>query len=146
MFGMFQSSRITSGMLAAQASRAALPSSASLTLMPRSSMIRRATFRITAESSTTRQVISCGAFMIVSSSRLGAGGREAQERVHVEDHQEAPVEAVDAGGEVAEAGIQVDRHRLAAVGPELEHLADTVDHEREGLAGLLQADRHLRAG
>ncbi len=66
MFGMFQSSRIASGMCAAQASSAALPSSASLTFMPRSSMIRRATFRITAESSTTRQLVSCGAFMALS--------------------------------------------------------------------------------
>mgnify|MGYP006874053105 CR=1 FL=1 len=47
---------------------------------------------------------------------------------------------MDAEREVAPAGIEVDRHRLVGLGPELEHLADAVDDERVGLPGLLDAE------
>src|SRR5688500_15455760 len=54
--GMFQSSRITSGMLARQWSSAVRPFSASSALMPIVSTMWRETFRMTRESSTMRQV------------------------------------------------------------------------------------------
>ncbi|MNT70498.1 hypothetical protein D3C72_2088950 [compost metagenome] len=53
--GMFQSSRMASGILCAQASMACLPSSASVQAKCSSSRIFRATLRTTRLSSTTRQ-------------------------------------------------------------------------------------------
>src|SRR5271168_1933506 len=56
MIGMFQSSRIASGNPRLQTSSAFSPSSASMIWKSSPSRIRLATFRMTLESSTTRQV------------------------------------------------------------------------------------------
>src|SRR5664279_3985417 len=56
MIGMFQSSRIASGNPSLQTSSAFSPSSASMIRKSSPSRIRLATFRMTLESSTTRQV------------------------------------------------------------------------------------------
>src|SRR5436305_12930818 len=53
---MFQSSSTASGNAPRHCSRACCPSSASMILKSRPSRIRRATLRMTLESSTTRQV------------------------------------------------------------------------------------------
>jgi len=58
--GMFQSSRIASGMAARHQASASTPSAASATSKPISSRMRRATFRTTRLSSTTRQDFTTG--------------------------------------------------------------------------------------
>src|SRR5438876_12126742 len=57
MTGMFQSSRIASGKARLQTSSAFSPSSASMIWKSRPSRMRRATFRMTLESSTTKHVL-----------------------------------------------------------------------------------------
>src|SRR3954466_11185703 len=116
---MFQSSRTASGKPRLQASSAFSPSSASIILKSRPSRIRRATLRMTLESSTTRQVFiapppSCGTaggpappFLgpggappqpllcsLRSSRRHGFGGG-IQHMIHVEDDHELALEPVN---------------------------------------------------
>src|SRR6185295_6448108 len=62
MTGMFQSSKTASGSWRLQASSALAPSSASMIWKSRPSRIRRATLRMTLESSTTRHVLIFGLY------------------------------------------------------------------------------------
>ena len=79
--GMFQSSRMASGICAAQASIACLPSSASVQAKFSSSRILRATLRTTRLSSTTRQdFIAAGPQVICSSAEKPAGRNGALPR------------------------------------------------------------------
>src|SRR5215813_12269743 len=114
---MFQSSRTASGIERLQASSAFSPSSASTIWKSRPSRMRRATFRMTLESSTTRHVLMAASlacspagtlsFQLVASSsdalcRLRFR-REFEHAIDVEDDHELAVETVDAAGELGHA-------------------------------------------
>src|SRR5258705_2934761 len=106
---MFQSSRIPSGILPRQASSACSPSSASEISNSSPSRIRRATLRMTLESSTTKQVFIASSFLrpkvavathrphsalrLVRSRRLGMIAY-IELPVHVELDQMIAVEAI----------------------------------------------------
>src|SRR5947208_12674991 len=154
---MFQSSRTASGMARLHASSAFAPSSASTIWKSRPSRIRRATFRITLESSTTRHVLIFGLCFprfpkgTFPFSTLALGllcrfqvGHDFEDAIDVEDDHELAVEAMDAAGELGHAGIEVDGIFLAAVVAEFEHLADLVDQEAVGFTAQVDADRHRR--
>src|SRR5437762_12664922 len=143
---MFQSSSTASGSPGLQTSSASSPPSASTSWKSRPSRIRRATLRITLESSTTRHVFIFGLLFLqfpngdVSiqyrfaperSSRRHHGRREFEHAIDIEDDHELAVEAVNAAGEFGHAGIEVDGVFLAAVVGEPEHFADLVDQRSE---------------
>src|SRR5215470_7887294 len=99
---MFQSSRIASGNCRLQTSSAFSPSSASMIWKSRPSRMRRATLRMTLESSTTRQVLISASnstryegtfafpFLLFASGRLRVG-RHFEHAVDVEDDHELSV-------------------------------------------------------
>src|SRR5690349_944968 len=138
---MFQSSRIASGNCFLQASSACSPSSASTISKSSPSSIRRATLRMTLESSTTRQVF------IAASRRLGSAEvvrpsvqfhsnscrrslvGEAKHAVDVNQHQQLVLQAVNADRQLGEPRIEVDGIGLAQTVVELEHLTDAVDQQ-----------------
>src|ERR1700716_700484 len=155
---MFQSSRTASGMARLQTSSAFSPSSASTIWKSRPSRIRRATFRMTLESSTTRHVL-------ISASTSPPRGRchavafppyllpilcrqlvwnDFEDAIDIEDDHELAVEAMHAAGEFGHAGIEVDGVFLAAIVGEFQDLADLVDQEAIGFAAQVDADRHRR--
>src|SRR3974390_2937211 len=138
---MFQSSRIASGKLRLHASSAFSPSSASTMWKSRPSRIRRATFRMTLESSTTRHVLmaasptSSPAGIFRSASCAPSPGascrlcirREFEHAIDIEDDHELAVEAMDAACELGHTGVEVDGVFLLAVLGQAQHLADLVD-------------------
>ena len=86
--------------------------------------MRRAIFRTTLESSTTRQVFIFG--LLLDERRMPIGlrceccfGHDFEDAIDVEDDHELAVEAVDAAGELGHAGIEIDGVFLAAVIGEL---------------------------
>src|ERR1700733_13837702 len=130
MTGMFQSSRIASGKPRLQASSAFSPSSASMIWKSSPSRIRRATLRMTLESSTTRHVlilapqhqfpsreISFRLFLIraTAPSRRLQLGRDFEHAIDVEHDHELTVEAMNPAGKLGHARIEIDRIFLAAV-------------------------------
>src|SRR3954470_20792135 len=96
----------------------------------RPSRIRRATLRMTLESSTTRQVLMFSPLLLsvpggtspvqtkISSPaaclRRHQVGCDLQHAIDIEDDHEVSVESVDAAGELGHAGIEVDGVFLAA--------------------------------
>src|SRR5580698_1182713 len=130
MTGMFQSSRIASGKPRLQISSAFSPSSASTMWKSSPSRMRRATLRMTLESSTTRHV-----FISASISSLSPKGtfpfaasangcpppilgrqhvrHDFEDAIDVEHDHKLAVEAVDAAGELGHARIEVDGVLLA---------------------------------
>src|SRR4051794_37799310 len=144
MTGMFQSSRTASGMARLQASSAFSPSSASMIWKSRPSRMRRATFRMTLESSTTRHVFIFGLYFPIPYTRDVSSfvtqacfsllcrhqvRHDFENAIDVEHDHELAVEAVDAAGELGHAGIEVDGVFLTAVVAEPENLPDLVDQE-----------------
>src|SRR5215813_2549653 len=135
MTGMFQSSSTASGMSRLHASSACCPSSASVMPKLRPSRMRRATLRMTLESSTTRQVFivallpthapTCTFSLYVSSRGQGIAAH-FKDAVDVENHHQLSFEAMHAAGQ-------------------LEHFAYRIDQEPVGLALELDADGHRRA-
>src|SRR5215471_14841007 len=119
MTGMFQSSSTASGSWRLQCSSAFSPSSASMIWKSRPSRIRRATLRMTLESSTTRHVLILRP-LASSSSLTGRSQstsnllryalcrlhfrREFEDAIDVEDDHELAVEAVDAACELGHSG------------------------------------------
>src|SRR4051795_5042368 len=151
---MFQSSRTASGMARLQASSAFSPSSASMIWKSRPSRMRRATFRMTLESSTTRHVFILGlqlhqiprgtfSFQVRSSCRHQVR-HDFENAIDVEDNHELAVETVNTAGELGHAGVEIDGVFLAAVIVEFQDLADLVDQQAIGLAAQIDADRHRR--
>src|SRR5579859_2954582 len=139
---MFQSSNTASGIERLQASSAFSPSSASTIWKSRPSRIRRATFRMTLESSTTRHVLMAAS--LVFSSPTGTFPfqfaapdalrglcirREFEHAIDIEDDHELAVEAVDAAGELGHAGVEIDGVVFFAVLGQAQDLADLVDQE-----------------
>src|SRR5215510_10272056 len=137
---MFQSSRMAPGISRLHSSSACWPSSASLLLKFSPSRIRRATLRMTLESSTTRQVFIvpysppthqrlCARSASPSMSRgQGVAGR-LQYAINIEDHHELPVETMHTARNAGEVLIEIDGIRLARPVGELEHLADRINQK-----------------
>src|SRR5262245_38096464 len=110
---MFQSSRTASGILARQASSACSPSSASVISKSSPSRMRRATFRMTLESSTTRHVFIATLaplqavidthFLAAFSCRLGSR-RDVEHPIDVENDQQLALEPVHTGRHARESG------------------------------------------
>src|SRR5258708_15851166 len=159
--GMFQSSSTASGIARLQASNAFSPSSASTIWKSRPSRIRRATFRMTLESSTTRHVLMAASLppqrgYLHSSSFAPLSGalcrrscslgvrRKFKHLVDVEDDHELAVETVDTAGELGHAGVEVDGVFFLVVLGQAQHLADLVDQEAIGFAAQVDADPHRR--
>src|SRR6478735_5974934 len=157
---MFQSSRTASGMARLHASSAFAPSSASTIWKSRPSRIRRATLRMTLESSTTRHVLILGLcfphspkgrfhFQVLLALSLFFLCRhqvrhDFEDAIDVEDEHELTVEAVDTAGELGHAGIEVDGVFLTTVIGQPEHFPDLVDQEAVGLTAQVDANRHRR--
>src|SRR5690348_4939856 len=125
---MFQSSRIASGSRSRQTLSACSPSSASRISNSRPSRMRRATLRMTLESSTMRQV-----FIVSSPCPNFSGGlcrrADVQYALDVDHHQQTTVESVNSARNSREPGIEIDRVGLAIRFREAQHLADVVDHQ-----------------
>src|SRR5262249_1778938 len=140
---MFQSSSTASGSLFWHALSASSPSSASEISNSSPSRMRRATLRITLESSTTRQVFIALRPLLSGRARidpilaapygfLPRGLRRdrlaaaVEDAVDVEHHQQLLLQPMHPGRHPREMRVEIDRHRLARVVGELEHLADRV--------------------
>src|SRR5205085_4804440 len=106
--------------------------------------MRRATLRITLESSTTRQVFMTVPFRwlhsvgdcpcgVRASCREGLG-RRTEHPLDVQDDHELRVEPVHADRYARELGIEIDRIGLASGVGELDHLADRIDEEAVGFS------------
>src|SRR6185437_5855158 len=120
MTGMFQSSKTASGIERLQASSAFSPSSASMIWKSRPSRIRRATLRMTLESSTIRHVLMTASHFLIPNGDIsiptmrarwrpacyaallrGLGIRcQFEHAIDVEDDHELPVEPMDTAGEL----------------------------------------------
>src|ERR1700731_4175734 len=106
---MFQSSRIASGNPRLQISSAFSPSSASMIWKSRLSRMRRATLRMTLESSTTKHVLILASHFLIPEGDISIKvyalraalcrhqiRRDFEDTVDVEDDHELAVEAMDA--------------------------------------------------
>src|SRR6188508_1559311 len=152
---MFQSSRIASGNCSRHSSSACSPSSASTIWKSRPSRIRRATFRMTLESSTTKQVFIvlpslCSRLIpipIPAASRRDRLHRDVEHTVDVENHKQLAIEPINSGRYACQSCIEIARIWFPRLIVQLEHLADTVDEQAVGFATRFDADRHrLLAG
>src|SRR5262245_9743238 len=108
--------------------------------------MRRATFRMTLESSTTRQVFIVPSLpttfsQIACSCRLELR-RDVEHPVDIENHQKLAVEPMHAGGHPREPRIEIDRIVFPIAQRQLEHLADGVDQQTVGLAFPFDTDCH----
>src|SRR4051794_9883934 len=148
MTGMFQSSSTASGSPRLQTSSAFSPSSASMIWKSTLSRIRRATLRMTLESSTTRHVfisvsvslqISRRAFPDGQCSLSPVSGRllaryDLQTALDVENDHQLSIQPMHARRHLRHPRIEIDRIDLAAFIRELHHLADRIDQKPVGLA------------
>src|SRR5882672_10047588 len=158
---MFQSSSTASGMPTRQTSSACSPSSASLISNSSPSRIRRATLRMTLESSTIRQVfiapsLRCRAggpaplfhaaiqIPCRASCRLGPG-TDLEHTVDIENDEQAPIEPIHARRDTSEPAVEIDRVVLAASRMKLEHLADRIDQQAIGLTPAFDSDGNAGA-
>src|SRR6185312_3322856 len=138
---MFQSRRIASGISRTHTSSAWRPSAASTMVKPKPSRIRLATFRMTLESSITKQ-----RFMFRTPSTKSGGSfprLNLQHAVDIENDHQVVFEAVHAGGDAAPARIEIDGHGFLLRGGEFHHFADLVDQEPIGFAAEFDSDGHL---
>src|SRR5215203_6181599 len=146
---MFQSSRIASGKPRWHAPSACSPSSASVIENSMPSRMRRATFLMTLESSTTKQLfILPTPFELLNVPTVASCGNgtvpDVQHAVDVEHDHELAFEPVDAGGDPRQPRIEIGGLGLAGAVAKRHHLADRVDQEAIGFALELNADRHHR--
>src|ERR1700727_3173696 len=156
---MFQSSRIASGNPRLQTSSAFSPSSASTIWKSSPSRIRLATFRMTLESSTTRQVfifslcflgIPQGTFALQLSSTPSLPPALCRQHVRhdfknaidIEDDHELSIEAMHAVGKFRHPRIEIEGVVLAIVVGELEHFADLIDQKAVGFTAQIDAHCH----
>src|SRR5208282_5621889 len=137
---MFQSSRIASGRWRRQASSACSPSSASTISNSSPSRIRRATFRMTLESSTIKHVFIAYPRYFrsydpkhvpgsLSVSRRDRVRTDIEDAVDVDDDEQLSVHAKDAGCHARQPRIEIDRIGFARGVVELEYLAHAVDQQ-----------------
>src|SRR5215475_3821229 len=149
---MFQSSSTASGIWLRQTSSACSPSSASTIWNSSPSRMRRATLRMTLESSTTKQVFIVQPRCVraqfpfhQTASRRGRRHFDVEHSVDIENHQKLSIEPVDTGRNARQPWIEVRRIWLAGHVVELEDLANTVDQQSVGFAARLHADGHRRS-
>src|SRR5262249_18006914 len=143
--GMFQSSRMPSGICRSQAASAAAPSSASSTMKRRPWSMREATFLKTRESSTTRK--RRGAGEPGGSARgICNSVRKAEKARNVEDDEQLSLELVDARRDVAPEGVERPRVALAGGKLDRQHLADLVDEQAVELVAMVDDDAHPTGG
>src|SRR5689334_1770428 len=108
----------------------------------RPSRMRRATFRMTLESSTTKHLfittsLSCSREQPAHSTHYpmrGASSRfnlrsHMQHPVNVENDQEPRIQSDDAGRNLRKPGIEISRVVLAHIIGERHHLADLIDQK-----------------
>src|SRR4051812_25630607 len=132
---MFQSSSTASGISARHASSACKPSSASPILKFIPSRIRRATFLMTLESSTTKQVFIAASLFPALRPPLSLvscrhrAGLEVEHTLDVEDHQQLAIQSVYAGRHACQPLVQVDGIALAGVVRKLQNFAHAIDEQ-----------------
>src|SRR5665647_1718004 len=152
---MFQSSRIASGSWRLQASMACSPSSASSILKSRPSRILRATFRITLESSTTKQVFIVVPLCLlagavpqiipnVNFSRRDRLDVDVENTIDIDHYQQLSFQPVYAGRHAGQPRVEIDRVRFAGAVVKLEDFANAVDQQAVGFSARFHADRHGR--
>src|SRR6266567_2943003 len=144
---MFQSNRIASGSARWQAPSACSPSSASVIWNSMPSRIRRATLRITLESSTTKQDFMTRysfkpVVALLTNSRGHGAASDIQHAVDIELHQKLALEPVDADGDPRQPRIEIGGLGLALADGKRNHLANRIDQKTVRLALELNADRH----
>src|SRR3954453_22167680 len=115
---MFQSSRMASGSWRWHALSACSPSSASVISNFIPSRIRRATFLMTLESSTTKQLFMTRySFELLLVSTVALGGNptvpNAQNTINVEHDHELAFEPIDSRGHARQSRIEIGRLCLA---------------------------------
>src|ERR1043165_204215 len=151
---MFQPTSTAAGLVPRHCSSACCPSSASVILKSRPSRMRRATLRMTLESSPTRQVfmaphllpgsvpgLRSAALSLLCGQRLR---RAIEYVIDVENDHELSIEAMHASGHPREPRIEIDRVRLQRRLAELHHLADRIDQQAVGFTLEFDADGHRR--
>src|SRR4051812_9356119 len=154
---MFQSSSTASGILPRQLSSACSPSSASAISNSSPSRMRRATFRMTLESSTTRQVFITTSlsfqltvrnnqrfFTRPYSCRLSARS-DIENTVDIKDDQKLVFEPMHSSRHAGEPGIEVDGFVFATGSRKLQYFTDFVDQQAIGLALTFDSDCEARA-
>src|SRR5882672_989856 len=119
---MFQSSRMASGSPRLQTSSAFSPSSASAIWKSSPSRMRRATFRMTLESSTTRHVFILGLYSLLNPktsvsivcasrplpvSRSLHVGHDFEHAVDVQHHHQLAVEPVNPASHLRQPRVEV---------------------------------------
>src|SRR5215467_12240770 len=126
IFGMFQSSRTASGRLRWQASSACSPSSASVISKSSPSRIRRATLRMTLESSTTKQLFIATSLLSLrtycADSALSCGqcfAAHIENPINVENNEKLSIETMNTSRDACKTDVEVDRIGLAHVVVEL---------------------------
>src|SRR6185437_3358057 len=125
---MFQSRRIASGISRTHTSSAWRPSAASTMVKTKPSRIRLATFRMTLESSITKQ-----RFMVLLLHSGSSFARlDVQHAVDIENNHQVFFEPIDAGRHTAPAGIEIHRNGFLLHGGKLHHFAHLVDQEPVG--------------
>src|SRR5258708_23311343 len=113
------------------------------------SRMRRATFLITLESSTTKQLFRTrySFALLLAPTVASCGNRtvpDVQNTIDVEHDHELAFEPIDSRGDARQPRIEIGRLRLAGAVVKLHHLADRIDEKPVGLALEFDADRHHR--
>src|SRR6478609_3637595 len=126
---MFQSSRIASGSCRWQAPSACSPSSASTMSNCMPSRMRRATFRMTLESSTTKQLfITHCSFCNLLAPTVASNGDGAvldvQNAIDVQHNHELAFESVNPAGDAPQTRVEIGGLRFAGVVAKRHHFAD----------------------
>src|SRR5882757_4892202 len=125
------------------------PSSASVISKCMPSRMRRATFLMTLESSTTKQLFMTHySFELLLAPTVASCGNRTvpnvQNTINVEYHHELAFEPIDSRGDPRQPRVEVGRLCLAGAVGKLHHLADRIDEKPVGLALEFDADRHHR--
>src|SRR5580658_9309090 len=143
---MFQSSSIASGKFFRHVSIASSPFSASAIWKSSPSSIRRATLRMTLESSTTKHVFIASSLLTVRASPLRSQfqsvaqsalpscrrlGPDVEHAIHVEHYQQLTVQPMHSGRHGGELAVEVDGVCLDIGIRQPEYLAKRVDQKAE---------------
>src|SRR5579863_2932833 len=138
---MFQSSRIASGRFFLHDSIASSPFSASTIWNSSPSRMRRATLRMTLESSTTKQVFIASTLhaargepalvFCLLRSRCDRLGGQVEDAIDIENDHKLTVEPENAGRDAGELAIEIHRIRLALAVGKLQHLTERIDQKAE---------------
>src|SRR4029078_13523097 len=146
MSRMFQSSSTASGIDMRHLSSASRPFSASEAVNFISSRMRRATLRMTALSSTTKQCFIAFLPLLFRRRRpsRSAVSVEIEHLVDIEPDNRALLEPMHTSAELGPARIEIDRIGLVAGALESEHVAHRIDDETVKFPAVLDADSDRR--